>query len=83
MISEDLKSLNGQLVTVVRPFFGSQSESFAGELKVLTDIYHFVSGHSAMIFKLDDVVSVEIPSLEHPAIIRLKGPSYYGACLTA
>jgi len=68
---EQLKSLDGQLVTVVRPFFGSQSDSFMGEFEVveLMGIYQLILNDHSMIFKLGDVESVV------RTVIRLKGPS--------
>jgi hypothetical protein len=94
MIIDLLKEVDGRIVTIVRPFFGNQSDSFIGHLSSFTKeneselTYHFTSEYLAMLFKLDDVISVtKTPSINSSphslAIIRLKGPSYYGACLTA
>jgi glutamine amidotransferase PdxT len=75
----ELKQLHGKRVTVVRPYYGTQSDSWAGELYLagVGDYplkFQFVSSIS-ILFKADDVVNVEtntpIP------IIRLKGPQHY------
>lgn len=84
MISEDLKHLNGLLVTVVRPFFGGQSDSFMGEFEwiKLVGVYQLILNDHSMIFKLEDVSSVDFtPSVysspHSAATIRLKGPEDY------
>ena len=86
MISDNLRSLDGQLVTVVRPFFGTQSDSFMGELEwvKLMGLYQLVLNDHSMIFKLEDVVSVEMTHHKEnghegfsQAVIRLKGPKDY------
>jgi glutamine amidotransferase PdxT len=85
---DKLMPLDGQLVTVVRPYFGSQSDAFDGELSVIRnkEIIFQVSLTSvpiSTIFKLSDVDSVIInPSnvYSHPtpiAVIRLKRPEQY------
>ncbi len=85
---EKLKSLNGQLVTVVRPFFGGQSDSWMGEFSVIRkDEVIFQASVMGIpmstIFKTSDVVSVTMnpPSIHsYPtpkAIIRLKGTLDY------
>lgn len=82
---EQLKSLNGQLVTVVRPFFGTQSDSWVGEFEILIDRYHLSMNDHSMIFKIEDVKSVERTSVINVsdtismAVIRLKGPMDYRA----
>ena len=70
---DKLVALDGQLVTVVRPFFGTQSDSFRGEFHVTTiaDSFHLCSDGHSMIFTVDDVKSV----VEN--VVRLKGPRDY------
>ena len=56
---ERLKSLNGQLVTVVRPFFGTQGD-WMGEFEVMPGKYHLIMNDHSMIFNIEDVSSVSV-----------------------
>ena len=83
-IEHELNNRKGAEVTVVRPGYGSQSDSWNGILTVSGNAYPMIfqvqSPLSATIFKADDVTNVEDiddhnggPKL----IIRLKGPQDY------
>ena len=78
MLEEQLISKRGQLVTVVRPFFGSQSESFHSSLDVIEksdgNLFHLSTDGPSIIFKFSDVKSIEKDN-----VIRLKGPMDYRA----
>ena len=76
VIEHKLHQLNGQPVVVVRPGFGTQSDSWSGTLNTIEANeypyrFQFRSIGSATIFTADDVVSIEQKT------IRLKGPSDY------
>lgn len=84
-IEHELNSRNGAFVSVVRPGYGKQSDSWVGFLSVTRRdfpmVFQVQSETSATIFGSDDVTSVEDirtheenrPSL----LIRLKGPHDY------
>lgn len=70
---------HGSCVTLIRPGFGSQSESMVGIISAFTDKYPITFQVSSMnqnvIFTIDDVTSVEKPHVV--LIITLKGPKDY------
>jgi len=81
----ELSKLNGKPVVVIRPNFGTQSDSFRGTLRVGNNAYPMtfeVSFDSqSTIFKATDVVKIDNSPTDFntPAvkIIRLKGPHDY------
>lgn len=84
-IEHELVNRSGAEVTVVRPGYGSQSDSWRGFLKASTGDYPVIfqvqSPLSATIFKAEDITDVE-DITDHEdvgptAIIRLKGPEDY------
>ena len=80
-IEHELHQLDGTSVVIVRPGYGTQSDSWIGVIKSLTSSYpiqfHFKtpSDHQ-IIFYAEDVSKVEQPTFE-PAVVRLKGPRDY------
>ena len=86
-IEYELVTHQGAMVSVVRPGYGKQSDSFAGRLTVVNETYppkFQVSNElSATLFVADDVASLEIKKAdgmlfqENQIIIRLKGPMDY------
>ena len=83
-IEHELHQLDGTSVVIVRPGYGTQSDSWIGVIKSLTSDYpikfHFTSASQQIVFQADDVVKVEHPTFE-PEVIRLKGPQDYVAPL--
>lgn len=86
MNSEQLEHvLNGRVgavVMIVRPGYGTQSDSWVGTLTVTRKdfpmIFQIQSERGATIFRSDDVINVEPSrSAEADCIIRLKGPIDY------
>ena len=69
---------HGKDVIIVRPFFGTQSDSWAAYLTVRTTEYpitfEFVTAGRASTFTVNDVKSVEE---RNKLIITLKGPKDY------
>ena len=92
-IESELNNHSGEFVTVVRPGFGGQSDSWVGYLSVthrdIPMIFQVQSETSTTIFKSDDVTEVEdITDHEQSGaptlLIRLKGPlDYRGQLVTA
>lgn len=85
-IEHQLNQLNGKFVNVVRPFFGKQSDSWAGMIQTVNNdkyplLFQFVSSAAdmAIIFITDDVVKIDYPSHTEVSVpvIRLKGPQDY------
>jgi hypothetical protein len=83
LIEHNLHQLNGKRVVVIRPSFGSQSDSWNGELDELNNVgtefplrFQFRDGSFAMLFKASDVKKIETHSTVN-AVIRLKGPYDY------
>lgn len=86
-IEHELTNRKGALVTVVRPGYGTQSDSWDGRLMLSGNefpiIFQVVSQESATIFGSDDIADVELrPAVgmirqEEQIIIRLKGPYDY------
>jgi hypothetical protein len=68
-------------VILVRPFFGTQSDSWMGRLTAFNSAYpiQFQLKHQSgnILFTVEDVVKIE--SNTTPTIIRLKGPNHYVA----
>ena len=84
LIEHHLNKCNGCHVTVVRPMYGNQSDSWYGILTTINTVYplqfHFVSSGFAMIFTASDVVNVDFPTVKDSSptpTIRLKGPLDY------
>ena len=80
----ELVAHQGAMVTVVRPGYGKQSDSFVGRLTVVNDNYpprfQVANELYATIFMSDDVVSFSSKKKddgEYEVIIRLKGPTDY------
>lgn len=83
-LEHELNNRKGAIVTVVRPGYGTQSESWIGILSVthagFPMIFQVVSERGATIFRGDDVISVEDTDNhdgEPKLLIRLKGPNDY------
>ena len=78
-IEHELSLLNGRSVTIVRPFFGLQSDAFLGFIFTDGNSYplhfQFKSMGCVILFTAEDVTSVEM------GVIRLKGPTDYAAKL--
>lgn len=81
-----LNLLDGQLVSVVRPGYGSQSDHWCGVVNSLGVDYpirfHFVSPNQQIIFEAEDVVRIDSPKnpggeYNNEPVIRLKGPQDY------
>jgi hypothetical protein len=81
-IEAELASLNGKMVAVVRPGYGTQSDSWNGQLQTIKSLnplhFHFISVGQTMLFTADDVSKLD-PSIDErmEKIIRLKGPHDY------
>ena len=78
----ELTLLNGKIVVVVRPGYGTQSDSWGGMLTVLNGDYppkfHFAGTGMAIFCTVYDVSKLD-PSIDErmEKIIRLKGPHDY------
>jgi len=72
-IKQKLDALNNKRVVIVRPFFGTQSDSWAGTLVKLdyADKFQFSAFNYSVIFESSDVDLID------DDIIRLKGPYMY------
>ncbi len=75
---------HGSIVTIVRPSFGTQSDSWTGQLTAHTDKFpiqfQVISAWQAAIFQVDDVVEIETPDSgdrQGELVIYLKGPKDY------
>jgi hypothetical protein len=78
----ELTLLHDKIVVVVRPGYGTQSDSWVGVLTVISNDYppkfQFSVPNMAILFTVDDVSKLDAPltgRTEH--IIRLKGPADY------
>ena len=74
----ELSQLHGKRVSIVRPYYGTQSDSWSGDLYVMHGDYPYkFQFHSSIniLFTAEDVSKVEV-RIPTP-IIRLKGPQYY------
>jgi hypothetical protein len=84
-LEHELHLLNEKVVSVVRPFYGTQSDHWSGTIRSLTDSYpirfHFVSASQQIIFEVEDVVRIDPPKNVNDErsvpTIRLKGPNDY------
>ena len=82
ILEHELNLRNGAAVMIVRPGFGTSSDSWEGILTVthrdFPMIFQVKAPRGATIFRGDDVVSVENTLVNQPSIlIRLKGPMDY------
>jgi hypothetical protein len=83
LLEHELAQLNDKRVVVVRPGYGTQSDSWGGSLYVLDGYpvrFHFAGTGMAIMFSVDDVVKLDEPTddtREVKKIIRLKGPHDY------
>lgn len=84
LLEHELCLLHGKTVMLVRPFFGTQSDSWVGE--IFADSEHYpvtfqvksASQSKSTIFTVADVSKIEIPKDDSvKIIIRLKGPLDY------
>jgi hypothetical protein len=89
-LEHELNNRKGAIVTVVRPGFGTQSDSWVGTLTVTHADYPMifqvacVNDSLCMIFRGDDITSVDTTNKYTCLIIRLKGPlDYLGKPVTA
>lgn len=89
-IEHELSKLHLGVVDVVRPGFGTQSDSYVGYLTVVSgkDAYplrfQVQCAGCSLLFTADDVVRIDPPvdpkdERNQQPIIRLKGPSDYVA----
>ncbi len=82
MLDDKLELMNGKTVTLVRPSFGTQSDSWVGDLLLYDTTtypvkFQVASSGRATIFTHDDVKSTRLNKNEF--IITLKGPLDYKA----
>jgi hypothetical protein len=87
VIEHELNQLNGQAVVVVRPGFGTQSDSWTGVLETQGNAYPlqfcFRSAGQSIVFTAEDVTKVEQTASGRVlagttiAVVRLKGPQQY------
>lgn len=79
VLEHNLHLLSGKQVTIVRPGFGTQSDSWSGIVNSQTEDWPikflFVSTGIQILFQVEDVLSVV------GDVIRLKGPDDYIADL--
>ena len=81
-IEHELTLLHDKIVVVVRPGYGTQSDSWGGQLTVLNGNYppkfHFAAAGMAILFTADDVTTLDNGvDGKVDRIIRLKGPHDY------
>jgi hypothetical protein len=81
-IEHELTLLHGKVVVVVRPGYGTQSDSWGGQLTVLNADYppkfHFAAMGMAILFTADDVITLDNGvDGKVDKVIRLKGPHDY------
>ena len=81
-LEHELTLLHNKIVVVVRPGYGTQSDSWGGMLTVLNGDYppkfHFAGTGMAIFFTVDDVSKLDPPvDNRTEKIIRLKGPHDY------
>ena len=78
LLEHNLHLLSGKQVTVVRPGFGTQSDSWSGIINSKTEDWPikflFVSTSIQILFQVEDVLKID--PAEFP-VIRLKGPADY------
>ena len=75
---------HGSIVVAVRPSFGTQSDSWSGQLTAHTDKFpiqfQVISAGQATIFQVGDVAKLETPDAgdrQGELVIYLKGPKDY------
>lgn len=85
-----MQIINSKRVDVVRPFFGTQSDSWSGTLRLdgAIDVYPIyfyfypMAGGSSIRFTAEDVLRIDDPP-QHAKFsdgtIRLKGPQHYSS----
>lgn len=75
ILEHNLHLLSGKQVTVVRPGFGTQSDSWSGIINSQTEDwpikFYFVSTGIQILFQVEDVLRLDA------TVIRLKGPADY------
>ena len=78
LFEHNLAELSCQRVVVIRPMWGTQSDSWLGDLQMTLNDYPIIFEVEGTIFTVHDVVSIEPPKANHYSkIIRLKGPHQY------
>ena len=83
ILEHELNLRRGAIVMVVRPGFGTQSDSWVGTLTVTHADFPMIfqvacaNDSMCMIFRADDVTNVEPTNKYTCLIIRLKGPLDY------
>lgn len=84
LIEHELNLLEGESVILVRPEYGTQSDSWNGKIKVSTGTYpleiQFFTDCMTILFTVNDVVNIEsLPNYNNiiSKVIRLKGPHQY------
>lgn len=79
LLEHNLHLLSGKQVTVVRPGFGTQSDSWSGIINSQTEDwpikFYFVSTGIQILFQVEDVLRLEKIGVDN--VIRLKGPADY------
>jgi hypothetical protein len=78
----ELVLLHSEVVVLVRPGYGTQSDSWVGVLTVINSDYppkfQLSIPHTAILFMADDVSKIDLPLAGRTEkIIRLKGPQDY------
>jgi len=82
-VEHELNNRKGAIVMVVRPGYGTQSDSWVGTLTVTHADFPMIfqvacaNDSMCMIFRADDVTNVEPTNKYTCLIIRLKGPLDY------
>jgi hypothetical protein len=84
VMEHELVLMAGNVITVVRPYFGTQSDSWIGELMVHSEYpikFEMRSPTHSLLFTIEDVASFQDTSnlsirVPYKAIIRLQGPDY-------
>lgn len=84
ILEHDLCLLSGKEICLVRKGFGTQSDSWYGELKIVGDKYpiqfQFKSPSQCILFYVEDVICIDYAKTTsgcQTTIVRLKGPSDY------
>jgi glutamine amidotransferase PdxT len=82
ILEHNLHLLSGKQVTVVRPGFGTQSDSWSGIINSQTEDWPikflFVSTSIQILFQVEDVLRLDPrDDIGIAGIIRLKGPDDY------
>jgi hypothetical protein len=88
MLETKLELFNGKPVILVRPLFGTQSDSWVGDLLLYDTTtypvkFQVAANGMASIFTAEDIKSTELLEVKNPSItcprlvITLKGPKDY------